>query len=255
MLRGKRAFDAVLEEQLEAAHLEPRDAGFARAIAGETLRRMGQLSDLIREFVPKAPPPHKAGPTLEILLLGACELLFLNVPAHAAVDGANRLAASDSRAVHFKGLINAVLRRVSREGADVVARQDADNLNTPDWLWDKWSAIYGEETAHAIAQAHVQTPPLDIIFKGAEGMADFPDAVSLLPGTFRLQKAGRVDALPGYAAGNWWVQDVAASLPVRLFGDVANKAEQPHRQAGGEDRKSTRLNSSHVKRSRMPSSA
>jgi len=92
-------------------------------------------------FIDKTPPPHKAGPTLEILISGACELLFLGVAAHAAVDGANRLAQVDPKGVHFKGLINAVLRRIAREGADVVARQDAERLNTPDWLWD---ALAGE---------------------------------------------------------------------------------------------------------------
>ena len=61
------------------------------------------------------------------------------MPAHAAVDAANRLAQADGKAVHFKSLINAVLRRVSREGEGVLAMQDAARLNTPDWLWPRWS--------------------------------------------------------------------------------------------------------------------
>ena len=118
MLRKRRPLDAAIDDAFWArAALAPRDAGFARAIAGETLRRFGQLDALIRAFVPKPPPPHKAGPTLELLLAGACELLFLDVPAHAAVDAANRLAMRDAKAKHFKPLINAVLRRMAREGA------------------------------------------------------------------------------------------------------------------------------------------
>ncbi len=224
VLRGKRGLDSVIEDDLNSMNLPSRDSGFARAIVGETLRRLGQLSDLIHGFVPKAPPPHKAGPTLEILLVGACELLFLNVPAHAAVDGANRLAAADSKAVHFKGLINAVLRRVSREGAAVIAEQDAANLNTPDWLWTKWLGVYGDETTRAIASAHAQTPPLDLTLKDENDAAgDFPDSLRVLPCTLRLTKAGRVDALPGFGEGKWWVQDAAASLAVLLFGDVKGK--------------------------------
>src|SRR6185312_2374517 len=99
------------------------------AIASETLRHFGQLDALIRGFVDKPPAPHRSGPTLEILLAGTCELLFLDVSPHAAVDGANRLAQADDKAVHFKPLINAVLRRVSREGAGVIAGQDAARLN------------------------------------------------------------------------------------------------------------------------------
>src|SRR5689334_8615640 len=98
VLRKRRPLDAALEDVLAKAKLEPRDAGFVHALTHETLRRFGQLDALVTTFVPKAPPPHKAGPTLEILLNGACELLFLNVAPHAAVDAANRLAARDSKA-------------------------------------------------------------------------------------------------------------------------------------------------------------
>ncbi len=201
VLRKRRPLDAALEH----THLlEPRDAGFARAIASETLRRFGQLDALIRGFVAKPPAPHKAGPTIEILLMGACELLFLNVAAHAAVDGANRLAQSDDRAVHFKPLINAVLRRVSREGASVVADQDAARLNTPDWLWARWIGAYGEEAARAIAAAHLVQAPLTLVDKNAP----------------RFDAVRRVDALPDFSSGEFWVQDAAATLPAHLLGDV-----------------------------------
>ena len=129
--------------------------GLRARIASETLRRFGQLDALIRAFVPKLPPPHRAGPALEIMLAGACELLFLEVAPHAAVDGANRLAQADDKAVHFKPLINAVLRRITREGKDALARQDAARLNVPDWLWSRWMETYGEETTRAIASAHL----------------------------------------------------------------------------------------------------
>ena len=218
VLRKRRPLDAALSHALSAVDLPPRDAGFARAIAGETLRRLGQLETLIRGFVPKAPPPHKAGPTLELLMAGACELLFLNVPAHAAVDAANRLAVKDPKARHFKPLINAVLRRVAREGAGVIAAQDAARLNTPDWLWPRWCETYGEETARAIAAAHLKHAPLDLMMKAAA--IDIEGAVALPGGMLRLNDGARVDTLRGFAEGAWWVQDFAATLPVRLLGDV-----------------------------------
>jgi 16S rRNA (cytosine967-C5)-methyltransferase len=214
VLRKRRPLDAAFEAMRD---LPPRDAGFARAIAGETLRRFGQIEALIRHFVPKTPPPHKSGPTLEILFAGACELLFLDVPAHAAVDAANRLAQADGKAVHFKSLINAVLRRVSRDGADVIAAQDAAQLNTPDWLWLRWSDTYGEEVTRAIAEAHLKPAPVDIVLKES-GVA--PAGEPLFGNVVRLSESGRIDVLPGFAQGDWWVQDAAASLPVRLLGDV-----------------------------------
>ena len=268
-LRRKRPLDSVLDTAVTVRRLDARDAGLARAIANETMRRFGQLDDLLRKFVPKPPPPHRAGPTFEILLAGACELLFLERPPHAAVDGANRLAAADSKAVHFKPLINAALRRIAREGKSIVEMQDASRLNTPDWLWTRWCEAYGEETTRAIANIHLQTPPLDLNFLQPESLSpplagEVPawreegenvaynpsrgDEISLrpafgrsrgrdaphkrgeenlerlersLPGRIvRLINPGPVDALPGFAEGTFWVQDFAASLPVRLFGDL-----------------------------------
>jgi 16S rRNA (cytosine967-C5)-methyltransferase len=214
VLRRRRPLDAAFAA---IRNLPPRDAGFARAIVNETLRRFGQIEALIRHFVPKTPSPHKSGPTLEILFAGACELLFLNVPAHAAVDAANRLAQADGKAVHFKALVNAVLRRVAQEGLTLLARQDAAQLNTPDWLWLRWSDVYGEKITRAIAEAHLVPAPVDIVLKEG-GVA--PAGEPLFGNVVRLAEAGRIDVLPGFETGDWWVQDAAASLPVRLLGDV-----------------------------------
>jgi 16S rRNA (cytosine967-C5)-methyltransferase len=221
VLRKRRPLDAVLDDVLANANLSPRDAGFARAIVGETLRRFGQLDALIKHFVAKPPPPHRVGPVPEILLAGACELLFLDVAPHAAVDAANRLCERDGKAVHFRPLVNAVLRRIAGEGKSIVANQDAARLNTPDWLWTRWCETYGEETTRNIAAAHLTPAPLDVILKDVTQAAEFfPDAENLFGNVFRLRDAGRVDALPGYAEGAWWVQDAAASLPARLLGNV-----------------------------------
>jgi 16S rRNA (cytosine967-C5)-methyltransferase len=201
VLRKRRPLD-------HPSGLDPRDAGFAFAIASETMRRFGQLDALIRGFVAKLPPPHKAGPAIEIMLMGACELVFLDVAPHAAVDGANRLAQADNKAVHFKPLINAVLRRVAREGKEAIAKQDAARLNTPDWLWARWNAAYGEQ-ARDIALAHLGRAALTIVTKEAPRF----DAVQRMD-------TERVETMPGFAEGAFWVQDAAATLPAHLLGDV-----------------------------------
>lgn len=220
-LRSKQPLDSALDEAVKS--LSQRDRGFARAIANETMRRFGQLDDVLRQFVPRSPPPHKAGTTIEILLGGICELLFLHVPPHAAVDGANRLAAADAKAIHFKPLINATLRRVAREGAGTLTQQDEQRLNTPDWLWARWLDAYGEETARAIARVHVQLPPLDVTYRNGPGAAPRENAIDLPGGVVRLANAGSVEGLPGFFDGAFWVQDFAATLPARFFGDVCGR--------------------------------
>ena len=124
--------------------------------------------------------------------------------------------------IAHKGLVNAVLRRLSVEGPDRVAVQDAPLLNTPAWLWQSWSAHYGEEAARAIATAHQREAPLDLTPRAnADGWCEKLAATQLPTGTLRRAGGGPVATLPGYAEGAWWVQDAAAALPVRLFGNVA----------------------------------
>ncbi len=218
VLQKRRPLDAGLDH---LAGLAPRDAGVARALVSETLRHMGALDAVLRKFIAKPLVPHKAGATSEILLLGACELLILKVAAHAAVDAANELAAKDSKAVHFKPLINAVLRKVAREGEVVLSGLDRERLSTPDWLWTRWAAQYDAGTARIIARAHQREAPIDIILKSADGV--FPASEALFGNVRRLTDPGRIEDLPGFAQGDWWVQDCAATLPARLLGDVRGK--------------------------------
>jgi 16S rRNA (cytosine967-C5)-methyltransferase len=217
VLQKRRPLDAGLDH---LAGLQTRDAGFARALISEALRHMGSLDAVLRKFIAKPLAPHKAGPASEILLLGACELLILKVASHAAVDAANELAAKDSKAVHFKPLINAVLRKVAKEGEAVLSGLDRERLSTPDWLWTRWTAQYGAATARQIARAHQHEAPIDIVTKAS----DAPDSEPLFGNVRRLKAEGRIEDLPGFAEGHWWVQDAAAALPTLLLGDVAGKS-------------------------------
>jgi 16S rRNA (cytosine967-C5)-methyltransferase len=222
MLSGVLRHKRPLDSQFDAMRgLDARDAGFARALASGTLRHLGILEAVIRKYVPKPPPVHKAGATSEILLLGTCELLILETPAHAAVDAANWLAQADGSAMHFKPLINAVLRQMTRDGETTLAGLDLARLSLPEWLWQRWYRQYGEEAVRRIAEAQQMPPPLDIVLKEPDSL--FPDSTPVMGSVRRIAQASRIDTLKGYKTGDWWVQDVAATLPVTLFGDVQGK--------------------------------
>ena len=218
VLQKRRPLDAGLDH---LAGLSTRDAGFARALVSQSLRHMGALDAVLRKFIAKPLVPHKAGAASEILLLGACELLILKVAAHAAVDAANDLAAKDSKAMHFKPLINAVLRKLAKEGEGVLSGLDRERLSTPDWLWTRWAAQYDAGTARVIARAHQHEAPIDIVLKSPQGV--FPPSEALFGNARRLTDPGRIDELPGFAQGDWWVQDCAASIPALLLGDVRGR--------------------------------
>jgi 16S rRNA (cytosine967-C5)-methyltransferase len=222
VLRRKRPLDDAIEDNPDIAALATRDRAFARLLVATVLRRLGQIDALIARCL-NTPLPPRAAVVHDMLRLGIAQLLFLRTPAHAAVATTVDLAEARGFLSH-KGLVNAVLRRLSTEGAGLVLTQDAARLNTPDWLWQSWSRAYGEETCRAIATAHLKEAPLDLTVRGdKQGWANLLDAKILPTGTLRRVSGGAITALPGYAEGAWWVQDAAAAIPAQLFGDIAGQ--------------------------------
>ena len=222
VLRRKRPLDDAIEESAAMHQLAGRDRAFARLLVATVLRRLGQIDALIAQClnVPLAP---RAMLVQDILRLGVAQLLFLRTPPHAAVATSVDLAQSRGFVSH-KGLVNAVLRRLSIEGPERIETQDAPRLNTPDWLWQSWSRAYGEPTARAVATAHLKEAPLDLSLRNdAETWRAALEGVLLPTGTLRRAAGGALATLPGYAEGAWWVQDAAAALPARLFGDIADR--------------------------------
>jgi 16S rRNA (cytosine967-C5)-methyltransferase len=223
VLHRLRPLDEMLDTTTALAALEERDRALARAIVAMVLRRLGTLRHLLGVYLERGPPPQ--APRVETaLLIGAAQILFLEVADHAAVDLAVRLAQADRDAARYAGLVNAVLRRVTREGRDRLAALDTVVLDTPDWLLARWTASYGAETAHAIAAANGREPALDLTVKSdADGWAAKLKGRVLPTGSVRTIAHGSVTALPGFAEGAWWVQDAAAALPARLIGDISGR--------------------------------
>lgn len=220
-----RAVDGVLsrghalEEAFDDARLDSRDLGLARMIAGTAMRRFGAIGIILDDLLSKG-LPKSGGPIEAILVTGAAQILFLDVPDHAAVDLSVRLAREDSDAQAFAGLVNAVLRRVAVEKESRLLLLPPD-VDTPAWLMARWREAYGAPTAAAIAEAHKAEPALDLTVKGDP--ADWARRLNgrVLPtGSVRLEASGPVTALDGFETGDWWVQDAAAALPARLLGNV-----------------------------------
>ncbi len=222
VLRRKRPLDDAIDDNPAIQLLSGRDRAFARLLVATALRRLGQIDALIAACL-STPLAPRAAVIHDILRLGVAQLLFLRTPPHAAVATSVDLAHGRGFLSH-KGLVNAVLRRLSVEGPELIQAQDAPQLNTPEWLWRSWSCEYGVETARAIANAHLKEAPLDLTLRAdPEVWCDKLQGMLLPTGTLRRPAGGAVTSLPGYAEGAWWVQDAAAALPAQLFGDVAGR--------------------------------
>jgi 16S rRNA (cytosine967-C5)-methyltransferase len=209
-----------------AAALEPRDRAFARAVAATVLRRQGELELVLASFLER--PPRQEHRLWSILLTGAAQLVCLELPPHAVVDLAVESARRDPRAHRFAKLVNAVLRRVAEQGRDLLAGQDAVRLNIPGWLSRRWTAAYGADTARRIGAASLAEAALDISVKpgGASSAQEWALRLggrALPTGSVRLAPHGRIEDLPGYAEGAWWVQDAGAALVGRAAGEVAGR--------------------------------
>jgi 16S rRNA (cytosine967-C5)-methyltransferase len=221
VLRKKTLLDDAFDAHAGIAAMEARDRAFVRMLTATVLRRLGQVDAMVAACLSR-PDPVKGG-VQDILRLGAAQLVFLETPPHAAVATSVDLATQRGFS-HYKGLINAVLRRLAREGTALASGQDAGRLNTPDWLWLSWNDAYGAEQARLIAEANLTEAPLDITAKGDPTPWAEPLEARLMPtGTLRRQAGGGVPELPGFAEGAWWVQDMAAALPARLFPDLAGR--------------------------------
>ena len=130
------------------ASLPERDRALTRRLVATVLRRLGTLRHLLGLYLERGIP--KDSPRVETaLLIGAAQILWLDVPDHAAVDLSVRLVQADRRDAGYAGLVNAVLRRIAQNAAQQLRGKDTVALDTPDWLMARWQRAYGAELAHA----------------------------------------------------------------------------------------------------------
>jgi 16S rRNA (cytosine967-C5)-methyltransferase len=221
----------TLDDQLDGAGAHPglksladRDRALMRRLVATILRRLGTLGHLLSRLLDRGIPTD-APRAQSALLIGAAQILWMDVPDHAAVDLSVRLVQSDRRAAKYAGLVNAVLRRCAREAQPLIDEVKAQTLDIPPWLLARWIGAYGESTAREMALAIGHEPSLDLTVKSdAQQWATRLHGETLPTGTVRTLLQGSVTMLPGFTEGHWWVQDAAAALPARLFGDVSGKA-------------------------------
>ncbi len=221
VLDTSAGLDEVLDETVRG--MEARERRFAHTIALATLRHKGSLEQHLKHLLDR-PLPRSGRFAHLILLSGMAQIIFLQSPAHAVVNEHVEMLPEGSK---FRGVVNAILRKVDRQGATRLTRPDMARRDTPLWLWKRWAAHLGRSNANALAAAHRDdTPtPLDLtVREDAAGWAERLGGELLPTGSVRLASHAAVPEMPGYAEGAWWVQDTAATLPVRLFGDLQGRS-------------------------------
>lgn len=214
VLDKRRTLDEAMPADEAFSALEGSDRAFARAIASSALRHLGWIDEALAPLLSR--PLAATGQEIRALLrAGAAQLWFMDVPAHAAVSETVEAARLWHPARSGGSFLNAVLRRAS----ETHPREAALSPLTlwPDWLAQRMTASIGEDGASALASAQLTEPALHLSAKADPAAIAAAIGGHLWPcGTVELPN-GNVEALPGYDAGEWWVQDAAARLPARLL--------------------------------------
>lgn len=226
--RRRSLDEAYAQAEHTLGALESRDRGFVRLLVATVIKRTPQIDAALAALLHEPLAVLKPQPLVTVLRLGAAQIVFLQMPPHAAVNTSVELAAA-AGIEWQKPLVNALLRRLAKEGMSEPDVRDAGRMNTPEWLWQEWMRDYGVETALDIAAANLGESPVDFTVKQDAALwAERLGAVLLPTGSLRLPSAGFVPGLAGFEEGAWWVQNAAAALPVKFMaagfgGDLRGK--------------------------------
>ncbi|MBL6428055.1 MAG: RsmB/NOP family class I SAM-dependent RNA methyltransferase [Maritimibacter sp.] len=202
-----RLLPEVLPRRLEK--LAPEDRARTQRLVATAFRVMDRADRVLGPHLRKRPPLR----IHNILRLSVAEICELGAAPHGVVNTAVELARADKKTAGMAGLVNAILRKVDAEGWAALPTP-----RLPKWLRKPLTDDYGKDIVAAMETAFYAGAPLDLTPKGdAETLAQALGGTVLPTGSVRVTNAGQVSTLPGFAEGDWWVQDAAAALPARVL--------------------------------------
>ena len=180
-------------------------------------RKLFEIDNIIDQLTDKDISPRNIM-VRNCIRIALIELIDLDRPAYAVINSWVEIAKNKKRLMHFSKLINAILRKFLKNNTKsnlIVSKK------IPGWLWNSWSNTYGKIEANKIIEASLTEPPLDISYVDQEN--NFLQLQNTLPGSFRLKNPGKINEIEGFKEGRWWVQDVGATIPVNILGNINNK--------------------------------
>lgn len=192
---------------------------FYRSLAGGAIRRLGEINFYLKKYI-KKPLKTEQSHIRANLIIGATQIIYMRVPAYAAVNDSVEIAKKSSP--HHVKFINAILRQLSRDFENNKLNKSNILMNVPIEIMDKWKNIFSEEQLIKIVNQHLVIPPaLDISISPKEDINEWKINLKgkiLGSNNIRLINSyGKINKIHGYDKGKWWIQDIAAQLPVKIL--------------------------------------
>jgi len=217
-ITGEELLFSELVSEGVLAGLSSEDRARAQRLALDTLRAMDRADRMLKPFLKKQPPLS----VKNALRLGTIEIWANGEAAHGVVNACVEMVGASKKTASMKGLVNAVLRKIAQERPGAWERLPEPRL--PDWLRQPLISAWEKQAITGIERAHYRGAPLDITAKiDPAKVAAQLGGVILPTGSIRISKPGQISDLPGYAEGDWWVQDAAAAIPVKLLAPEAGE--------------------------------
>ena len=201
--------------------ISEQDISFVNYFTLAIIRNRGVIEIILAKYIKKKLPKNvleiKAG-----LMLGIAQIFFSKIPTYALVNSTVNLF--EGKLKKWRGLANAVLRKVDRESNKLKKIVESQYLNVPDWLYIDWKKQFGETKTHKFLENFQLEPDLDLRVKNkVDYWVKELKGKKLGINTVRVKGKGKITNIKGYEEGLWWVQDIAAQLPVIIMGDIKNK--------------------------------
>lgn len=220
-LNCAKILQTVLEEKIFFGELKKQvseqDLPYVNMLILLILRHLCGLKKILQTFLQKK-IPHKNRIAEYLLLSAIAEILYTQTAPYAVInETVNHIKKTCDK--YMAGMANAVLRRIVADKEKL--RQKADKVSPlPDTFLSVLDGYEAAEIKHIADFVNV-LPPLDITAKeNPVALAEQMQATLMPGGSLRLFSYPKIHELPEYASGSWWVQDVAAALPVKAMGDV-----------------------------------
>ena len=216
---GKTPLNEVIENfyNTKVANEIKNKRSETKYILSALCRKLFEIDNIIDQLTNKNISPRNIM-VRNCIRIALIELIDLDRPAYAVINSWVEIAKNKRRLMHFSKLINAILRKFLKKNTKsnlIVSKK------IPGWLWNSWSNTYGKIEANKIIEASLTEPPLDISYVDQEN--NFLQLQNTLPGSFRLKNPGKINEIEGFKEGKWWIQDVGATIPVNILGDINNK--------------------------------